>query len=242
MPDTIFYHLNLKRGRRPQEVFEKMAKAIKKRGATKNWSYTINEEEETFLVDFGDELSEGFGIHFEKQVADDCCKVYFPLDGELYEDEKKSEFKALLNMIYSARTSFSRMEITDDYGLAEDFMESKKFKLKLRELTEEEMERAKRLYNLGYTAHPGFVLKLIYDYLEIPFDEEYEKYVNQKVSCTRYDLEDQKFLRPFIETFLYETSEYRDQGRLFLIDDYFGERNRPIREMYSGISILCFSV
>ena len=205
-----------------------MAKAIKKRGATKNWSYTINEEEETFLVDFGDELSEGFGIHFEKQVADDCGKVYFPLDGELYEDEKKSEFKALLNMIYSARTSFSRMEITDDYGLAEDFMESKKFKLKLRELTEEEMERAKRLYNLGYTAHPGFVLKLIYDYLEIPFDEEYEKYVNQKVSCTRYDLEDQKFLRPFIETFLYETSEYRDQGRLFLIDDYFGERNRPI--------------
>ena len=87
MPDTIFYHLKLKRGRRPQEVFEKMAKAIKKRGATKNWSYTINEEEETFLVDFGDELSEGFGIHFEKQVADDCCKVYFPLDGELYEDE-----------------------------------------------------------------------------------------------------------------------------------------------------------
>ena len=30
MADTIFYNLALKRGRRPMEVFEKMAKSVKK--------------------------------------------------------------------------------------------------------------------------------------------------------------------------------------------------------------------
>ena len=225
MSDTIFFKLKLKRGRSAIDVFEKMAKSVKKKGVTKNWTYKIDEEREVFTVDFGDDKSESFVLSFKNQVADSFCKVGFPLGGELFEDEKKSEFKAFLNMIYSARTSFSIMKITDDYGLAEDFMESKEFKLKLRELNDEELDRARRIYDYGITSHTDFALKLIYDYLEIPYDAKYEDHINQQVECSIFQLKDNKFLPGFIETFLYETSEYMERGRLYLDFDYFSDLN-----------------
>lgn len=225
MADTIFFELKLKRGRNPLPVFEKLAKSVKKKGATKNWTYVIDEGREIFTVNFGDEKSEDFVLCFDKQNAKFSCKVDFPLDGELFEDEKKSEFKALLNMIYSARTSFSSMKISDDYGLAEEFMESKEFKIKLRELNEEELDRAKRLFDYGMTSYTDFALKLMYDYLEIPYAAKYEDYINQQVQCSKFQLKDNNFLAPFIETFLYETSEYMNRGRLYLDFDYFSELN-----------------
>ncbi len=60
MSDTIFYELKLKRGRRPLEVFEKMAKTVKQRGVTKKWSYKIDEQNGIFSIDFGDGESESF--------------------------------------------------------------------------------------------------------------------------------------------------------------------------------------
>lgn len=238
MADTLFIELKLKRGRHPLEVFEKMAKAIKKKGATKNWTYKIDRDNHTFLIDFGDEKSETFFLEFNKQVANVCCKVDFPLEGELYEDDKKSEFKILLNMIYSARTSFSVLKIHDDYGLAEDFMESKEFKLKLRELTDEEFNRAKRVYEAGYTTHTDFALKLIYDYLDIAYEEDYEKYINKQVLYTRFELEQNEFLPVFIEKFLYETSEYKDRGRLYLDYDYYDDLNGLWFSVHAFIKIM----
>ena len=67
---TIFYKLKLKRTRKPKEVFEKMAKSVKKRGATKSWICKYNEE--GFRIDFGDEYSETFVISFDdkKKIGD----------------------------------------------------------------------------------------------------------------------------------------------------------------------------
>ncbi|MDE7231040.1 MAG: hypothetical protein K2N56_11225, partial [Oscillospiraceae bacterium] len=147
---TIFYTLKLKRTRTPAEVFEKMSKSVKKKGATRNWMCKYDDQ--SFTIEFGDEKSETFCICFnEKKVCDSFCKVFFPLSGEEFDDEKKSEFKALLNMIYSVRTSFAEMKITDDYGVSESFLDTKVNKIALRELTEEETERAKRLFADGRT-------------------------------------------------------------------------------------------
>lgn len=221
MADTIFYRLKLKRTRTPMEVFEKMKKSVKKRGATKNWVATIDEEKEMMSIDFGDEMSETFVLHFNNKVCDTFCKVYFPLEGELFEDEKKSEFKALLNMIYSARTSFSEMTITDDYGLAEDFMESKKYKLDLRELTEAEMQHVKELYDMGFQKHPDLIMAVIYEGLEIPFGEDFRKYVNMKIDYAEDNLaSNEHALWPFFETYLYETAEYKNQGRVPYVPEY----------------------
>lgn len=70
-PDTIFYTLKLKRTREPMEVFEKMIKSIKKKGATKNWTYGIDND--IFTVDFGDGMSECFLVQFDENKI---CKVF----------------------------------------------------------------------------------------------------------------------------------------------------------------------
>ncbi|MBR1815568.1 MAG: suppressor of fused domain protein [Lachnospiraceae bacterium] len=233
MADTIFFTLKLKRGRKPLEVFEKMSKKIKKTWATKNWNYNIDEENETFCIDFGDDKSENFVLHFDKQIADGFCKVYFPLEGELFENEKKSELKSLLNMIYSVRTSFSSIKITDDYGIAEDFIESKKYKLKIRELSNEELVRAKRVFEAGYTEYPDFLLRVLYDYMDIPYDKSFEDYIDRNISCTVFDFIDKRYFLPFIETFLRETSEYGGLGRLYLIFDYYYELSGVYYSVYA---------
>ncbi len=223
---TLFYKLKLKRTRKPVEVFEKMAKSVKKRGATKNWVCEYDEND--FRIDFGDEMSETFVMRFdEKKVCEDFCKVFFPLSGELFDDEKKSEFKALINMIYSARTSFSHMEITDDYGISESFLDTKVNKIALRELTEEELERAKRLFDAGHTTIKDFIIALMIDLRGLEYREDYYAYINTNSSwfLTDTDKEEHDFFNSFVESFLFETTEYKDQGRLYDVEDYYGDLN-----------------
>ena len=228
---TIFYKLKLKRTRAPMEVFEKMQKAVKKKGATKNWTCTVDSEGQALSIDFGDEKSETFCLSFnEKKVCDGFCKVYFPLSGELFDDEKKSEFKTLLNMIYSARTSFAEMEITDDYGISESFLDSKVNKIALRELTEDEINRAKRLVADGHTDIKKFITALMYDYRGLPYSEDFIPYINRRIGYSTIMfwesnsyLED--FFDPFVNSFLLETTEYQDKGRLYTIRDYYSELN-----------------
>jgi hypothetical protein len=226
---TIFYKLKLKRTHKPIEVFEKMAKAVKKRGATKNWS--CNYDEQSFAVDFGDELSETFELKFDdKKICDDFCKVAFPLSGELFDDDKKSEFKALINMIYSARTSFSEMDITDDYGISESFLDTKVNKIVLRELDTDELVRAKRLFDEGHTNVREFITALMFDLRGLPYSENFLPYINPHLGQSElgfwygyYKLT--QFYEAFTESFLYETTEYMERGRLFNIPDYYGELN-----------------
>lgn len=233
MSDTIFYTLKLKRTKTPQELFEKMQKFVKPKGVTKNWECEVGE---CFCIDFHDEGgSEPFVLKFnEKKVCKYFCKVFFPLEGEQFDDEKKSEFKALLNMLYSARTFFAQMDITDDYGLAESFLESKKYKIEFRELSAEEMERAKRLFDEGYTTVRDYIAALIFDLRGLPYGD-YKQSINPKSSQGRflasYVDEYQRFgteiglYWAFIDSFLYETADYKDQGPLRLIRDYYGDLN-----------------
>ena len=75
---TIFYTLKLKRTRTPVEAFEKMRKAIKKKGASNDWSYIISEDNQTMTVNFGDNKSENFVVSFDStKVCDSFCKVFF---------------------------------------------------------------------------------------------------------------------------------------------------------------------
>lgn len=224
---TIFYKLKLKRTRKPIEVFEKMAKSVNKRGVTKNWNCEYDEND--FIVDFGDEFSETFSIKFDdKKVCNHFCKVFFPLSGELFDNEKKSEFKALINMIYSVRTSFSEMNITDDYGISESFLESKVNKIVLRELDTEEIARAKRLFDDGHTSVKEFITALMFDLRNLPYSDNFIPFINCHIGqdvlyfwASKSDYID--FYGSFIESFLYETMEYMDRGRLYDIREYYGD-------------------
>lgn len=228
---TVFYKLKLKRTRTPTEVFEKIKRSVKKKGATKKWTYFIDAENQFMSVDFGDEKSETFRLSFDdKKICSGFCKVFFPLSGELFDDEKKSEFKAFINMIYAARNSFAEMEITDDYGVSESFLDTKVNKIVFRELTEDERERAKRLFDNGHTNIKEFITALLYDYRDMPYSEDFIPYINKRVSAAALGFWGSKsyvedFFPSFVESFLYETTEYKDKGRLNNVRDYYGDLN-----------------
>lgn len=242
--DTVFYKLKLKRTKTPAEVFEKMQKQVKKKGATKNWTCTVDSENMSMTVDFGDGISESFFLSFdEKKQCEGCCKVFFPLSGELFDDEKKSEFKAFLNMIYAVRTSFSVMEITDDYGIAESFLDSKVNKITLRDLTEDESERAERLFSGGHTEVKDFICALLCDYRGLVYSGDIIPHINSCISChpimfwsesAKLKFSDYLFAA-FVESFLYEATEYADEGRLYTVDDYYGELNGVFFAVYAFV-------
>lgn len=209
MSDTIFYKGVLKRGRDPLAVFEKITKGIGKRGPSKNWTYTIDEEQSSLLIDFQDDKSETFFLQFkEKGEFNDCCKVAFPLEGELFEDGK-SEFKALLDALYKARTSFRSIEITDDFGLAESYWDSKRFKLHFRDLTAAEDERVRRLYAQGSTTPEQLLRSIMAEDMEMPVEELWD-YINVYTNF----LDNFPAIHRTLASYLYETAEFRKEGRV----------------------------
>ncbi len=210
--DTIFYTLTLKRTKTPSDVFEKMKKQIKRKGATARWSSTV--ENGVLTVDFGDGMSECLCLSFDESgVCKGCCKVCFPMEGDLFEDEKKSEYKALLNMLLSVKSLCSSIELTDDYGIAADYADSKKYKLSLRELTGEELALAQEIHDSLREHHlsesyPNFLLLLLGKALGIPVDADYNHYISGRIMCREAHHAGEK-LFPLLETYLYETSEFR---------------------------------
>ncbi len=217
MSDTIFYKGKLKRGKKPDEVFEKITKKIKKKGPTKDWICEISEDKSKLRIIFPGGMSEDFCLSFDaKGNFNDFCKVDFPLEGELFEDGK-SEFKALLDALYNARKLFNHIEISDDYELAAAYWDSKHIKFELRELTDEEYNRVKRLYLEGIESHEELIWKILAEDMEISV-EEVKKYKNIDVGC----FSEERFwpsIYPIAETYLYETSGFRKEGRLCFMDE-----------------------
>lgn len=212
MADTIFFKGKLKRGKDPLSVFEKIKKGIKKKGPTKNWICTIDEEQQSLRIDFPDDKSETFSLHFnEKGEFEDSCKLFFPLEGELFEDGK-SEFKALLDALYKAKSMFHSIEITDDYGLAASYWDSKRFKFDFRNLTAEEADRAERLYSEGNTTPEQLLLAIMAEDMDMPV-EELRDYINIDIEYID-SWEDRSKIHPTLETYLYETAEFQKEGRL----------------------------
>ena len=214
-PDTIFYTMKLKRTKTPAEVFEKMKKCVKKKGATKDWRCTVDEDNNVFTVDLGDGMSESFCVSFdENKICRGFCKVYFPTSGELFDDENKSGFKALINMLLSVRTMLSQLEISDDHGIAADYAESRKYKLRLRELTDAEQKFAREVfdslpeYNRN-TDHPDFIAGVVYRSLGIPMNESFDKYINRNIMSGQSGVVPCLKTNPMFETYLYETSEHK---------------------------------
>ena len=234
MADTIFFTLKLKSGKTSEELFEKMKKSVKSKGATKNWICGVNGNSGIISINFNDGKSEAFVISFnEKNVCDSFCKVYFPLEGDDFNDEKKSEFKALMNVLYSARSFFSKMEISDDYGITTSFLDSKKYKITLRMLNSQEIERAERIFNNGHTGLREFIIALLFDLRKLDFAENYKSSINMNAAsaksvkqyekeCREFGFSNEFFLfSAFVDSFLYETSEYQDKGLLRNTQEYF---------------------
>ncbi len=100
--------------------------------------------------------------------------------------------------------------------------------ISMRELTEEETERAARLFKDGRTEIKDFINALMFDYRELPYSEDFIPYINRRIGHSYIGFWDQNdsikdFYDSFVDSFLYETTEYQDKGRLRKVADYYGD-------------------
>lgn len=120
------------------------------------------------------------------------------------------------------------MNITDDYGLADDFMESKKYKIAFRELSDYEMTRVKFIFDLGFHNHTDFILAHIYESLHMPFpfNEDIKNYVDYNIPYAEDNIRRKEcWMIPVLLTYLCMTSEYKNEGPVVDIPDFYGELN-----------------
>ena len=200
MSDTIFYHLELKKKKTPQDVFAKMEKSIKKRGVTKNWTYEI--EENRMCIDFGDGKSETFVLGFDGMEGGGSCKVAFEVE-DPPDENSKGEFQTLIAMLSSVRTLCKEIEVSDDYGVAGELFAAMGYKMKFRELTPDEKARLDRLYQLGFTDYEELLLAIFAEDLALPEDFAWLDVLNPgiKIRFSPFGFESS-----ICETYLYETS------------------------------------
>ncbi len=205
MSDTIFYSLKLKANKKPEQVFEKIQKKVKPKGPTAKWSVSI--EGQSLEIDFGDGASETFFLSFDKKQAGGSCKVYFPMGGELFENEKKSEWKTLISILHSLKPLCSEIDVDDDYSIAEEYFNSLDYKFDIRELNPDETARLDRIFNMGYKNHEAFLLKIFCEDTQREYPKCWDDAINPGVKL--------RGVFPKVsavwETYIYETSTLKRQ-------------------------------
>lgn len=86
------------------------------------------------------------------------------------------------------------------------------------------------MFKDGHTEIKEFITALMYDYREMSYSEDFLPYINRRVGqapimfwASKNKLGD--YYVSFIDSFLYETTEYMNQGRLRKVSDYYSDLN-----------------
>jgi len=209
MAHTVFYRGKLKKNRTPDDVFAKIIPLVKPKGVTKRWSYTIDEwkGEKRLVIDFGDSKSEHLVFCFPNDSINGSCKTSFHEHQSA--DAGNREFEFVLSILYTIMPMFAEFDVIDDFQAWDDFLESKRFKIKLRELTEAESKRIQALYDTGYTSYKDIIFSIIYDDLgykpgdTVSINPKYEE--KGDVIHTLY---------PVIATWIHDTMSYKGKIRI----------------------------
>ncbi|MDO5560856.1 MAG: hypothetical protein Q4F95_14845 [Oscillospiraceae bacterium] len=205
MSDTIFYSLKINSNKSTKKVFERIQKKVKPKGATAKW--IIQTKGQSLIIDFGDGASETFCLHFVKKQAEGFCKVAFPMDGKLFENEKKSEWKTLILILHSLKTICSEINIDDDYSIAGEYFNSLDYKFDIRELQPDEIARLDQLFKQGYTNYEAFLLKIFSEDTQRKYPRYWEEAINPGVKLRGTFPE----ISTVWETYIFETSTLNKQ-------------------------------
>ena len=205
MSDTIFYSLKLKRNKKPEQVFEKIKKAVKPKGPTAKWN--VFTKGQSLCIDFGDEASETFCLVFNNKEAGGSCKVAFPMGGELFDNKNKSEWKTLIAILHSLKSLCSEISVDDDYDIADEYFKSLNYPFGMRELNAEETARLDRIYNDGYKNYETFLMKIFSEDTQRKFTENLNDTIG---SCTMLH-DPSPIISTVWETYIYETSTLKNK-------------------------------
>ena len=205
MSDTIYYSLRLKDYKTPRHAIERIQKKVRPKGVTANW--TVEVKEQSVAVFFGDGESEPLTLCFRKKEASGSCRVAFPTEGALFENDKKSEWKALIQLLHSLKPFCAEIGVEDDRKLAGAYFKSLDYKFDIRALTPQETERLDRLYQQGFTDHEAFLFQIFAE------DTGRDSLPDWKAVIHPYTKLSDPFpqIGQFWETYIFETSTLKGE-------------------------------
>lgn len=116
----------------------------------------------------------------------------------------------------------------------------------LRKLTDDETHTAVSLFEQGHCSIKEFVTALLYHYRNLDYSENFIPYINRHIGFTTIMFWDSnsyedEFYTDFVESFLCETTEFKDNGRLYQIKKYYGQQNEVRDAVFAftyGIELL----
>ena len=197
MSCTIFYKGKLKRKYQVAELFEVIIDKIK----DSNWKY--RKEENCLTIDLNDGKSEPMQFQFHEHTLKGFCKVFC---------EENTEYDRIFDLFFHIQNMFFYLNIDDDFGMWADYLANKTPpKIKLRELTEQELKLIQRFDKEAESS--SILLGIIGMEIKKSKDDviSYQylvEHINPNVPS--YFMEETGIL----ETWVYETMTFKNYGRV----------------------------
>ncbi len=223
----ISYEGKIKNKYSEEDVYNKIKKCIKS-----NQLWKCVKQANIISIDFNDGVSDTFVLEIKNNKFEGYCRVN--------NDESfgESTLVKLLNMLFSIKSVFTKIDIEDDFSICKSFLKNKKIKLNLVELTDDEMKEVKKIYNREHRDYKMFMLECLAYYLGL--DTYRDLYFVSEVCDGKWYFSDKYTLyeeikERVIETFLYETTEYKNMGR-FYATEFYNKNNICEYQALNGIS------
>lgn len=216
MSCTIFYKGKLKKKYLISEFFEIITKKV----TSNNWEYSIVNN--TLVIDYDNSISEPLIFRFNDHEFDGFCKVI---------SENNDILELIFSLFYDNKSLFYKLHINDDLGLWNDFVIRKDpCEIKLRDLTEEEMEfilkfdknisSADVLYSIIASDIIGNAFKgNVYELLVSNINPNVPSYDANSSSTNIFCI---------LETWLYKVMQYKDYG---YVKDILMETKGLVKDM-----------
>lgn len=222
----IEYKGKIKNTYMEDDVFDKIKKYIKRNKLDKVWD--CETDKSCITIKFNDNKSDNFYIDIDNQKFSGYCRI--DNDSSL----GKSTLEKLIDMLFSIKSIFSKIELEDEYSLCKDIFKNKSLKIKLRELTEDELLRIKKICDNGCKDYKEFILTCIAQDLRVPsYKELYINPVIKEINIKAHINQDEiDFYNQIFETWLYETTEYKNEGR-FCNTEFFDTNSIYYQELGS---------
>lgn len=222
MSCSFFIKINLKKKYKVNELFDVIIEEIK----DTKWKYKLKKDENLEII-FNDK-SEPLVFRFYNHRMNEICKIDF---------KSNEEAEIFLRFLYNIKKMFSFYDISDDFGLWNDFIAKKNpCKITLRELSEKEKKEIELFDYKKYRALDVFFgimakdLKTEKEYNNTSF-QELIKNINPFVKQQFFWIDSDNPVLVFAD-WVYEIMEYKNFGKVKSVDM---TATRGLGENYSAL-------
>lgn len=203
----IYYKGKIKNKYSTDDVYGKIQNYIKRKKLNKEWN--SKKESDSITINFNDNISDNMFL--------DIHDGKFEGTGRINDDKqgKEATSEKVLDMFFSIKGYFSKFEIDDDFSICKSYLQNKKIKIELLELTDEEIIKIKELFSKGYNNYRSFIFEFIANSLGLKSYNElyfYDERICGKWSIYENSTNEDLYLEiihRILTTWLYNSTLYK---------------------------------